>query len=104
MPNCANCKINLPDYNVKFCSDCGGFLNQDDFGVKEDLDWDLKHPVEIDPLILSNTTIFLDTTLSTISFTCQNCDYKIPNAQSNFCENCGTKIVSLVVGFEGVQD
>ena len=78
------------------------FLARDDFGIKEELDWDLKHPVEIDPLITSDTRIFPDSIISPVLFTCQNCDYKIPNVQSTFCENCGTKIISLMVGFEGL--
>lgn len=102
MTNCANCKTDLPHYNVKFCSACGVFFNHDDYGIKEDLDWDLKHPVEIDPLVLSNTSIFPDAEVSSVSFICQNCDYKIPNVQSNFCEYCGTKIISLMVAFEGI--
>ena len=56
----------------------------------------------IDPLILSDSSIFPDSTISSVSFACQNCDYKIPNVQSTFCENCGTKIISLMVGFEGI--
>ena len=102
MTNCSNCKIDLPKYTVKFCSECGDFLDRDDFGIKEELDWDLKHPVEIDPLITSDTRIFPDSIISPVLFTCQNCDYKIPNVQSTFCEKCGTKIISLMVGFEGL--
>ena len=71
MTNCSNCKIDLPKYTVKFCSECGDFLDRDDFGIKEELDWDLKHPVEIDPLITSDTRIFPDSIISPVLFPCQ---------------------------------
>ena len=38
MTNCSNCKIDLPKYSVKFCSECGDFLDSNDFGIREDLD------------------------------------------------------------------
>ena len=93
-----------PYYNVKFCSERDLFLDCDDYGIKEDLDWDLRHPVEINPLILNDKRFFSEVMQSSVSFICQNCNYRIPSIDSNFCENCGTKIVSLMVRFDGQLD